>query len=112
MSLIEEIAVEREKLRADARRYQRLRILGCAVDGTRHLEAGLVIRFQCLDDLLDEDIRRHPSRGEAHEVLSAQPADPGLGPQVRPVEKFPGLREVVAAHFFPSKPADQEGEKK
>lgn len=49
----------------DARRYQRLRILGCAPLGSPLLAQSLVMRFQSLDEFLDADITAHPSRGEA-----------------------------------------------
>jgi len=49
----------------DAKRYQRLRVLGCAVGGTPQLDAGLVSRFTNLDAIVDEDIAAHPDRGEA-----------------------------------------------
>lgn len=49
----------------DARRYRRLRILGAAPGGSRHLDNGTVITFTGLDEFLDEDLRRTPSRGEA-----------------------------------------------
>jgi len=54
-----------EVLLDDARRYQRLRILGAAPFGTKQLEDGHVLRFQSLDAFLDADIATHPSRGEA-----------------------------------------------
>jgi hypothetical protein len=48
----------------DAARYRRLRVLGCAPIDTKELDAGLVMRFQNLDDHLDADIKAHASRGE------------------------------------------------
>lgn len=55
----------------DARRYQRLRVLGCAVGGTPQLDAGLVSRFTNLDAIVDEDIAAHPDRGEAKALAPA-----------------------------------------
>lgn len=49
----------------DARRYRRLRVLGCAPDGSDLLERGLVMRFTNLDDFIDRDLVTQPSRGEA-----------------------------------------------
>lgn len=49
----------------DAKRYRRLQILGCAPYGHETLEKGLVLRFTNLDKFIDEDIKHHPSRGEA-----------------------------------------------
>ncbi len=48
----------------DARRYQRLRILGCAVMDTPQLKEGTVVRFTGLDAILDADLKAVPSRGE------------------------------------------------
>jgi hypothetical protein len=53
---------ERDAL--DARRYRRLRVLGCAPTGSRHLEHGEVMCFTTLDAHIDGDIAVHPSRGE------------------------------------------------
>lgn len=47
-----------------ARRYERLRILGCAPSYSKHLENGTVLRFTGLDEFVDEDLRLHKSRGE------------------------------------------------
>lgn len=55
----------RESWEVDARRYQRLRILGCAPMGHSVLERGLVIRFQTLDEFIDRDIEMYASRGES-----------------------------------------------
>lgn len=49
----------------DALRYRRLRVLGVAPDGTKHLREGCVMRFTNLDEFVDHDIRITPSRGEA-----------------------------------------------
>lgn len=49
----------------DVRRYQRLRIIGCAPMNTPELDSGLVMRFTTLDEFLDNDLCAHPSRGEA-----------------------------------------------
>lgn len=48
----------------DARRYRRLRVLGVAPDGSKHLEEGRVMRFTNLDEYTDRDLRFMPSRGE------------------------------------------------
>lgn len=64
------LRAENERLRADAARYQRLRVLGAAVYGTEHLTRGLVSRFTNLDEIVDYDIALHPSRGEA-QAMSA-----------------------------------------
>jgi hypothetical protein len=53
--------------REDARRYRRLRLLGCAPCYTEYLRRGEVLRFTNLDAYLDEDIKTVPSRGEATE---------------------------------------------
>lgn len=58
-------AHERDGLRRDARRYRRLRVLGCAPYGTTHLGTSTVMRFSNLDEHVDADIDVHPSRGEA-----------------------------------------------
>ena len=55
----------RDIAEADARRYRRLQILGCAPDGSRNLDAGTVLRFTNLDAFVDADLHLHPSRGEA-----------------------------------------------
>lgn len=49
----------------DARRYRRLRILGCAVHGTPVLDNGTVVRFTGLDEAVDRDLEWMKSRGEA-----------------------------------------------
>jgi len=49
----------------DARRYQRLRVLGCAPAYTDHLKRGDVMRFTNLDEFVDKDADWTPSRGEA-----------------------------------------------
>lgn len=49
----------------DARRYRRLQILGCAPGGSHELEQGHVLRFTNLDKVIDDDLKIHPSRGEA-----------------------------------------------
>ena len=54
-----------EKAKKDGKRYNRLRVLGCAVFGSNQLENGTVIRFQTLDEVVDLDLDRHKSRGEA-----------------------------------------------
>ena len=56
-----------EAIRTDARRYRRLQILGVATgaEWDRHLQNGTVMRFSNLDEFVDADIRRMPSRGEA-----------------------------------------------
>lgn len=46
----------------DAKRYRRLRILGCAPVDTVQLEDGTVIRCQALDAFIDADLRLAPSR--------------------------------------------------
>lgn len=53
-----------EGLLADAARYRRLQILGCAVMGTPQLDRGAVSRFTNLDEIVDADLKAHPSRGE------------------------------------------------
>lgn len=61
-----DIEREAELLRnlADAMRYRRLRILGCAVMDTPQLAGGFVSRFTNLDEIVDADLRAHPERGE------------------------------------------------
>lgn len=61
----EPVAAEETVEVRDARRYWRLRVLGAAPYGTKHLDDGTVIRFTTLDSFVDEDIARNPSRGEA-----------------------------------------------
>jgi len=56
---------EIESLRLDAARYRRLRILGAAPLGSKHLNDKFVMCFTTLDKFIDDDIRIHPSRGEA-----------------------------------------------
>ena len=64
----------REMLK-DALRYRRLRILGAAPGGSIHSEIGTVIRYDNLDDAIDEDIEEVPYRGETL-WPSAEPRDP------------------------------------
>lgn len=61
----------------DARRYRRLRILGCHVYS---LQPGVesATRFQNLDTLVDRDIKAFPSRGEFVEDLPALPPPPAV----------------------------------
>lgn len=54
----------------DARRYRRLRVLGCAPDSTQHLKHGHVMRFTNLDNFLDEDLANY-DRGEVKDALLA-----------------------------------------
>lgn len=60
----------------DARRYQRLRVLGCAPSYTTHLQNGMVLRFTNLDEFVDSDLKSNPSRGEAASVYAALPPQP------------------------------------
>ena len=62
---ITSLRAELEKAKKDGERYNRLRVLGCAVFGSNQLENGTVIRFQTLDEVVDLDLARHKSRGEA-----------------------------------------------
>ena len=64
------LAEMQEGLKQDVVRYHRLRIIGAAPGGTANLASGTVVRFTNLDAWLDEEIRRHPSRGEARADLS------------------------------------------
>lgn len=48
----------------DAKRYQRLRILGVAPNETKQLSEVTVIRFQSLDEFCDKDLAAYPDRGE------------------------------------------------
>ena len=59
-----------ETIRRDARRYRRLQILGVATGAEfdTHLRTGTVMRFSNLDEFVDEDLKWHPSRGEAYPV--------------------------------------------
>lgn len=59
----------------DARRYRRLQILGCAPSTSSQLDQGTVLAFTNLDAFVDEDLRVHPSRGEAMS-LSSPTANP------------------------------------
>lgn len=52
------------KTEEDARRYRRLRVLGCAVMDTPQLTQGTVSRFTNLDEIVDADMQAHPERGE------------------------------------------------
>lgn len=56
---------EIDSLRVDARRYHRMRVLGCAPYMSRQLGHGSVLRFTGLDSFIDADIKAYPSRGEA-----------------------------------------------
>lgn len=58
----------------DARRYDRLRILGCAPGTSPTLKEGTVLRFQNLDGFIDSDIKLNPSRGEAANLDKFQPS--------------------------------------
>jgi len=58
------------KVAQDAKRYRRLALLGCAPMGHPCLDRGTVLRFQTLDAFVDDDIRRHPSRGEFDQMLN------------------------------------------
>lgn len=55
----------------DARRYRRLRVLGCAPMGSPNLGDGTVLCFTNLDKFVDDDRAAHPSRGEANETVGA-----------------------------------------
>lgn len=55
---------ECEELREDARRYRRLRVLGCIPFYVSRRTTG-ALRLQNLDETIDKDIAAHPSRGEA-----------------------------------------------
>jgi hypothetical protein len=69
--------VGREEVARDARRYWRLRVLGCALAGTPQLASGRVSRFTNLDAAIDADIGAHPDRGEAElAALVTTPAAP------------------------------------
>lgn len=50
----------------DARRYRRLRVLGCAVASTPQLDHGTVSRFTNLDAIVDADLVKVEDRGEAN----------------------------------------------
>lgn len=54
-----------DELKKSSQRYERLRVLGCAPYSSSHLERGLVMRFQNLDEFIDKDVENYPSRGEA-----------------------------------------------
>jgi len=70
---IKQLRAEVERLERDARRYWRLRVLGCAPSNSTHLRHGLVQVFTNLDAHVDADIAAHPSRGEAeHAALTAK----------------------------------------
>lgn len=58
----------------DAARWRRLCILGAAPMGSKNLDAGTVLRFQSLEQFVDDDLAAHPSRGEAK--ANPLPADP------------------------------------
>lgn len=60
-----EYEMTQDEICLDAKRYQRLRILGCAPMESKELKKGLVLRFTNLDDFLDNDLKNYPSRGEA-----------------------------------------------
>lgn len=64
---------EADRLSQAARRYERLRILGCAPAYSKHLERAEVVRFTNLDEFVDGDIKWTPSRGGAPQ----RPAVPG-----------------------------------
>ncbi len=50
----------------DARRYRRLRVLGVEIPNLQPAADGIGLKcFQNLDDVVDTDIRRNPTRGEA-----------------------------------------------
>lgn len=67
----------REDVARDARRYRRLQILGCAPGTSKNLENGTVLCFTNLDSFVDDDLKWHPSRGEAHPLPkpAGQPVD-------------------------------------
>lgn len=54
-----------DTLLRDARRYRRLRVLGCAPSTSQQLHSGTVLCFTNLDYFVDLDLSAHPSRGEA-----------------------------------------------
>lgn len=60
----------------DARRYQRLRILGAAPGYSPQLEAGNVLCFTNLDDYVDRDLALHPSRGEFRATTPTSTPEP------------------------------------
>ena len=49
------------------KRYRRLRVLGAAPFNSKQLATGNLLRFQNLDDFIDNDLYHHDSRGEAKE---------------------------------------------
>jgi hypothetical protein len=70
-----------ETVSVDARRYHRLRVLGCAPAYSKHLQDGSVLRFTNLDEFVDADIERQPSRGEALSTTAPQPDNGARGDQ-------------------------------
>lgn len=80
-AIVESIKKLKAKCEADsinAKRYERLRVLGCALGGSTQLESGIVSCFTNLDDLVDADLAAHPSRGEARsQYRDAVPRTPG-----------------------------------
>ena len=61
---VKELRQQVTELEKNAKRYERLRIVGCAPLGHEVLNQSLVIRFQSLDEWVDSDIKSVPSRGE------------------------------------------------
>jgi hypothetical protein len=55
----------RDEALLDARRYWRLRVIGCAPSTAPQLKNGTVLTFTSLDKFVDEDIENQPSRGES-----------------------------------------------
>ncbi len=57
--LVDEVTKAKQEsaaLKEDARRYRRLRVLGCAPAGTKQLEAATVLRFTNLDGFVDSEL--------------------------------------------------------
>ena len=65
METAADLAADEQADALDARRYRRLRVLGVAPSGSKHLEESNVMRFTNLDQYTDRDLRFIPSRGEA-----------------------------------------------
>lgn len=58
-------ALERNaSLEADAVRYRRLQVIGCAPGGSKQLDNATVIRFSELDSFVDADLKAVPYRGD------------------------------------------------
>jgi hypothetical protein len=91
------VAERLAQVERDAKRYRRLQILGCAPYGSQRLAQGTVLRFTGLDAFVDDDLRRHASRGEAFGVDGGSAESPELTTPANPKELAEKLATAEAS---------------